>query len=249
MIVVVAALKQEVSGYIRRHRLRPAGRLDGAALFETQTGRNTAVVLSGVGKTQARRAAELAIDRYSPDVIISAGFSGGAVPGLATGDVVVCGRVMAASSSDPTALDRSAEPIEMPGQPDQVCLTVPRLAHDPESKRMIGQSLPVTVIDMESYWVAETAAQRGAPVRVVRSILDAVDDTLPDFVYGLAGRGWPAALGLAFRKPSTVPEVARLARKANTASRALSAALAALADGEIANDNLNMEYSRTHART
>ncbi len=218
MFVVIAALDLEVAGFIRRRGLRRAEGPDGIEAFE---GEGAAALISGVGKERAERAAEIAVSRYSPDVVVSAGVGGATTEEYKTGDVLECGRVAAGS-----ALGIETPVIEMDGDGAHLCLTVPGLIGYPESKRAIGL-MDVAVVDMESYWVADTAVRRGVEARVVRAIIDEVDYEIPAWVWGMKKRG--GALRMLARRPWRTPALMKLAWKAEVAERALNRALVSMA--------------------
>jgi hypothetical protein len=95
----------------------------------------------------------------------------------------------------------------------------------PEVKRRIGDSLPVEMVDMESYWAGRVAADRGIPFLVVRAVLDEVGDRLPDLPNAIDETG-AIARGRALRqllsRPREVPALIRLAVSARRASQRLA---------------------------
>jgi adenosylhomocysteine nucleosidase len=114
------------------------------------------------------------------------------------------------------------------------CLSVPHLIPTTSMKRWIGETFATSIIDMESYWVAEAVAARGIPVGVARCVLDDVDQTLPEFVGGVVndgkGYGFDKAIKYLARRPVETPKLIRLARQAKTAGESLSGLLSNLID-------------------
>jgi nucleoside phosphorylase len=212
-----------------------------------------AVVVGGVGKERAESATRVALERYAPDLAISAGFAGAVSPGFSTGDLVVCNRVWSVEGppegwSRQSARSRGlldgasdsglAHVVEgMRPQPKKAdCLSVPRLVAGSRAKEWIGTHFPVSIIDMESFWVSQTAARYDAPTIVLKSVFDPVEQTLPQFVADAAGSGavarWRGALGFAFSRPGNILGLLRLAGQAKVARRALAESLHAIASRE-----------------
>ena len=173
-------------------------------------------------------------------MIICAGFSGGAIDGLETGDVVIGNRAFAVQSppdartpdgarsleTEQSALgrimDANAACADYAVAP---CLTASAFASDPAMKRLLGSAFGAAAIDMESYWAMEEASKFGVPCVPVRVILDPVgqrvsrlaSDTLGDTP---ARRAFRAARYIAAH-PKEAPELLRLWRQTRMASGAL----------------------------
>ena len=204
-----------------------------------------ALVQGGVGRQQAVEATRQLVEGYGPTLIVSAGFAGGVQRGLSTGDIIVCGRVM--SVEGPAALWRASAANERlleaahladigdsdEGYSPGGCLTVPQLVSSRSMKAWIGREFSVSVIDMESYWVSETAASFGIPHVVVRAVLDPVEQTLPAFVGNAVsshgGPAWVHALKYVSAKPwetpRETPKLFKLASQAKRARKSLAAFL------------------------
>lgn len=253
MIAIISALTDEIADFLAQGRFRETMITDGIRCFESSSERDVAVVVGGIGRERAELATGLAIERYEPDLVVSAGFAGAARRGFSTGDQVVCSRVWSlegpqggwsresarslgvldgASDSGPAHVLEAMRP--RPKRAD--CLSVPRLIADSRAKEWIGTQLPVELIDMEAFWVCQTAARYDAPTIVVKSVFDPVEQTLPWSVAHLAGSGavarWRAALGIALSRPGQILALVRLAGQAAAARRALAISLRAIASRE-----------------
>ena len=268
-IVILAALKEEVADFLAQGHYREAVRTDGNRCFESSSERDVAVVVGGVGKERAESATRAALERYGPDLAISAGFAGAVRPGLSTGDLVVCSRVWSVEGptegwSRESARSRGllegasdsgvAHALEqMRPQPKNAdCLSAPRLVAGSRTKKWIGTQFPVSIIDMESFWVTQTAARYDVPTIVVRSVFDPVEQTLPQFVADAAASGamarWRGALGLALSRPGQIPGLLRLAGQAKVARRALAQCLRAIASRESYLAYESVKSRKTNAR-
>ena len=95
MIAVVAALKDEIADYLAGHGFMLDGRTDTARFYRSPDERDVVVVEGGVGRRRAEEATRQVVQRFGPELVVAVGFAGGVVPGLTTGDLVVCQKVWA----------------------------------------------------------------------------------------------------------------------------------------------------------
>ena len=237
MIVIVAAIRDEIAGFLAAGGYGESARQGAVRHFVSARWPDVAVVIGGAGRDRAEAATREALQRYEPDLIVSAGFAGGIAPGLSVGDLVFCDRVCAIEGPEGGEVSRDITA----GWLDQIadshrrgsCLSVTELATSSEAKRSLGTKHPVGVVDMESYWVVETAARAGVSSIVVRSVLDPVERTLPSLVADLIGAGtagrWLRGLAHVAANPGSVPDLLRLARETAVARDALGEMLEAIA--------------------
>ena len=249
MLAVVAAFKEEINDYLKSGGFRVAERGEFLRFYRSSRATNVVVAVGGVGKQRAQAAAKQLIESYSPECVLSVGFAGGVQSGLKPGDLFICDRLM--SIEGPAAFWRVDNSQELPPLPvtslDMLtwdaeesrqkyaycgCLTIPQFASSSSIKAWLGDVFPVSIIDMESYWVAETAISYGIPHAVVRSVLDPVDETLPPFITETVGDGgvrtWERALKYVVTKPTRAPKLINLASRVKTAGASLSDLLADL---------------------
>ncbi len=240
MIAIVAAMRDEVANFLDAGGYRESERHGAVRLYTTTRWPEVAVVIGGVGRERAEVATLVAIRRCNPDVIVSAGFAGGVVPGFSVGDVVLCDEVLTIDGHTAGVLHKntgngvSNSLFALEDSPQRVgCLTVKDMAATSEVKRSIGDRFPVAVADMESYWVAEVAAQAGVKSVVVRCVLDPVERTLPALVSDLIGSGAAArflrSLVHVATRPGSIPDLLRLAPETATAKKALARVLESIA--------------------
>ena len=251
MILVIAAMKEELAEYIARGRFCVLECSEKVTLYQSTYRRDVVIALTGVGRKRAEDATALAVMRLEPDLAISTGFAGAAQPGLETGELVLCDTVMAvegpadcwAGSATP------AKPAGDAGLRERVatdiresgarcfrggCLSVPEIVLNSSAKRRIGVDYKVSIVDMESYWVSRIAAEHRVPCLVLRSVLDTVEQSLPSFVGSMPANGSRSrrsVLGQALARPGELPGLVRLARQARVARASLARALFTLAPG------------------
>ena len=249
MLAIVAALKDEISEYLSRGQYRVTvtdGRL---RIYQSELLPDVVVSEGGVGRELSQKGTLQLVERFRPDMVISAGFAGGAMTGANTGEGFFCDRLVAVDGPlflwekseaveylDHGLLDRIRANIPGGAAENQVCacLTVPQFISNSSMKAWLGSTFEVRLIDMESYWVAEAVAALGIPIGVARCVLDPVDQTLPEFVGGAVndgkGHGFDKAIKYLARRPGEAPKLIRLSRQAKTAGESLSGLLSNLID-------------------
>lgn len=207
----------------------------------TLAGRQVLLARTGMGPTRAEEATAVLIQRHNPEAILSIGFAGSLVGELRAAHLLIARQVYALEEplheGPPAVSSRLACDPALVGLAvaaarqrrlafrEGASLTVPQVLGQPEVKRRIGDSLPVEMVEMESYWVGRVAADQGIPFLVVRVILDELGDRLPDLPNivdetGAVARG--RALRQILSRPREVPTLIRLAASAHRASQRLA---------------------------
>jgi adenosylhomocysteine nucleosidase len=183
-IAIVAALKREIAPLVKDWpvtRFSHEGRE-----FNFYESSYAVAVCGGIGAEYARRASEAAVTKYSPQVLISVGVAGAAVPELHVGDTVFPTMVVdAGDGSRHVTLIRSA-PIHSSSLARIVLVSYPKVA-GAEQKRQLAKSYGAHAVEMEAAGVARAAQVHGLQFLVVKAISDEVDFDLPElnrFVYG-----------------------------------------------------------------
>ena len=246
MLAILAAFKQEIGAFLKAGRFRESGRDGRLRFYTSKTMPRVAVAVGGFGRDGAIESVVRAIAAFSPDMIICAGFSGGAADGLATGDVVVGNCAVAAEGSPDAWTWGGGRSIEtelsaLDGIRDALaasdieyaiasCLTAPAFVFDPAMKRRLGRAFGVSAIDMESYWAMTEATRLGVPCVPVRVILDPAEQRVSRLVADTLGdtpmrRAFRSAAHLAAH-PGETPGLLRLSGQARRARAALGGALA-----------------------
>lgn len=164
-------------------------------------------------------------------MVISAGFAGGLSPELRTGDLVFGCRLVRVRGDD---LILGPVPLVPPvgGFRPVTVVTV----DEPIPKGEVVVRLPreggASVVDMESFYVAELAASRGIPFVALRAILDPLNQEIPFPLREVqGGDGRPSllqTLRLILRRPSIIPPLSLLWRESVIAARSLARGLDAV---------------------
>ena len=218
-MAVVASMEREVSA------LRPL----------CADGRVTVHVM-GMGKDMALKGmATLLEDQpVKPDCILSLGFAGGLRDELETGDLVLSQRLYAVGEESPIESDASllslAKDVLDSSDTGRYAiadsLTVPQAVLGAEEKGRLAIATTSSVVNMEDYWVGQSATRHGIPFLSVRAVLDTAEQELPPFVARLEHNG---ALAQALQvgasvaaRPGYVPGLVKLAKQVGVARRSLA---------------------------
>jgi adenosylhomocysteine nucleosidase len=245
VIALLAALEKEASGLRRRMALAPervAGFCD-PAYTGRYGGHPVLLAWTGMGRERAEASTEAALTRYQATAVISIGFSGGLEGHLEVGDLVLASDLIgvkdpAGNEIEPTIyqanqglLRAATEALEAASL--RVVLgstvTAPGIVATPADKQALGRRTGAIAVDMESYWVARVASDRGLGFLALRAISDAQADLLPPLHQIVDADGNPGARRLAtylIREPGSLVTLLRLAWNARQARRALTRGVA-----------------------
>ncbi len=244
MIALIAAMTLEAAPVVRRMSVQRREEHGGAqAVVGTLAGAEVALLTSGTGKEAAAYAARWALDAFTPKAMLCFGLAGGLRPEAQPSDLVFCSSVIAAANgatgracaADVRLLVR-AEDVAAQRRLRYVtgpCVTVSEVVTRPGDKARLGAAHQADAVEMESWWIAEAAAQKNVPFLAVRAISDSVDFRLPDTVSSLGdahGNARPlAVMAYLLTHPHHVPLLWRLRRHHLRATQNLASFLEALA--------------------
>lgn len=241
MLAIVAAFKSELSGYLKRGRFQVTRQDNGFRIYESEHVPEVVVSEGGIGKERSQECARLTAERFKPDMMISAGFAGGASEGMKAGEVFICDRLVAvdgppflwgkeevfeSSSLEMVQRFKQAKLGDRTEYQVGACLTVPQFVSNRSMKAWLGSTFNVSLIDMESYWVGEVAGSFGIPYLTVKAVLDPVDQSVPRFIgetldKGMAVRTLRAVAHLVIN-PADVPGLIRLSSQVRVARASLT---------------------------
>lgn len=226
-LLIIAPTRRELGGV---HSSRVAG---------------IGVATVGLGRAAAANLRAVLYSR-TPQVVLSVGFGGALIPGLATGDVVVgqhATSVQLPSEYVPFDCDHSAAVFRaltnagLSASYGNV-LTVPEPLLTSTGKRSHGLQTQSSIVDMESYWIARECQQTNVPMVSLRVILDEMSHELPELVAAITADGgeneWRHALRaiLKFSSASAlVPLAVRSRKAAMTIKTAVRAVIPTLTRG------------------
>ena len=180
-----------------RRRLRVQRQITGPAgmLWQGTLCSQEAVLLQcGMGPERAAQAVLWLGQYYQLAGVLSVGFAGGLQAELARGDAVLVTKILAPCDTPETA----GHSADVGLRPDArlahiaamavaqaavvshtgTLLSTPTVVAQAATKRDMGQRSGALAVDMESYSVAQAAAQRHLPFAVLRTIFDTADENI-----------------------------------------------------------------------
>jgi adenosylhomocysteine nucleosidase len=149
-------------------------------------GKSVVLGQTGVGIKRARRGTSLIIQKFKPNLIISAGFGGALDADLKVGDIIVGEWVLSLKRNETMRLLSDLTGLGN-GFKKGGILTENRFIHDPMEKRKLFETSGVLAVDMETWGVVEASLQSGIRVLSIRSISDESWEVLPNMDYIFSG--------------------------------------------------------------
>jgi adenosylhomocysteine nucleosidase len=240
-LALLAALPLEVRPFLRQVKAR---RLKGVDLpaweFDPGEGRGV-LALTGMGEEAAARAGTEVMVRWRPQILVSLGFSGALLPGLAPGHLVLGDSFRhydpstgvleeVAAPAPPRPLPELARRLEEAGLPVATgsLVTTPAIIHKGRQGEPL-QRLPHPVLDLETSALAGVAATAGIPFLALRVITDTGGEEIPDFIREGwdpgSGPGLSKALGWLAVNPRRLKAMLHLWRRSRLAAARLAAGL------------------------
>lgn len=139
--------------------------IDGVDLFDLL---NAVVAVGGIGEAFARRAAEVAIKRAQPKLLLSAGIVGAISPKLKVGDVGRIREVVDVATGSTYATTGG----------DWILATSQDVSDAAEKSQYLTK-FGADVVDMEAAAVAQVAKERGLEFAAIKAISDDAEFDMP----------------------------------------------------------------------
>jgi len=184
-----------------------------------------AVVESGMGFAKARRATESLIEAHTPKWVLSVGFSGGLLPEMKVGDIVLANSIVDTHGNE-LKVD-----LKMGDDPDKG-VYVGRFVNSDEIVRLVkdkqelAEKHAAIAVDLESLAVAQICRETGTKFMAVRVISDDLSADLPSEVMSVIGSTGAlrvgSAIGSLFKRPSSFKDLWRLRETAHQAAERLA---------------------------
>ena len=140
-----------------------------AKFFKPSAGSPSRVLVTGMGKVNARASLLAALEKFEPQQIITAGFAGGLNPALKSGQIVF-------SAPDGSALEQS---LLSAGARPAAFHCSDRVATNRQDKQRLRESTGADAVEMESGVIRSLCQERRIPCAIVRVILDTAEEDLP----------------------------------------------------------------------
>jgi adenosylhomocysteine nucleosidase len=223
-VAIVAALEREVAVLVKSWP-RVSRDFEGRS-FEFFEKSNAVLVCGGIGPEAARRATEAVVALYRPAELISAGFAGALVRGLAVGATLEPATVVDARDSARIEVESGAG----------VLVSFASVAGE-EQKAKLARAYGAQAVDMEAASVGKGAQTHGLRFRAVKVISDELGFPMPPMDRFVAHDGSFRSASFALYaviRPWQWSAVLQLARHSSRAARALCARLQSLLEARSA---------------
>ena len=184
-----------------------------------------AIVESGMGFANARRATNALIDAHTPSWVLSCGYSGGIRESMRVGDIVMADAIADTHGNElKVDLTMSAE-----GQKRLHVgrfVTTDQMIRLVDDKRKLAEKYDAIAVDMESLAVAQVCKENGTRFLGVRVVSDDMSQDLPKEIVSVIGDSGSfrvgATLGAMFKRFGSVKDMWKLREQTNIASQALA---------------------------
>lgn len=192
--------------------------------------KNILLVRSGVGTSAMEHAVEYLKKNIHCSLILHIGYCGGAEPNMSAGDLIVADRVILDETGQTIEMDnnRSGQAMEIAKRIGlKACMggltTVGTAARTPHEKAFIGTKHGTLGIDMESFPLADMCKKANIPCLIVRSVLDPMDEIIPDLGDVINSDGSTSGASLARHVIKTPKDIFKLPRVQYLAAEAREA--------------------------
>lgn len=204
-VIICFAVKEEAAPF----RPLVAGRSD------------VQIVVTGMGAKNASQSFLAALEKATPNFVITAGYAGGLNPGLPPESVVL----------DATADFPVADKLLQAGAQKGTFLCATTVASTKQEKAALFSRTQCDAVEMESGIIREICAERGIPAATVRVISDAAHEDLPLNFNELMTPEMEMNFGkLAWtllKSPGKIPELMRFQKRVQSSARKLAQVLSA----------------------
>lgn len=240
-LLIMAALSYEVRPFLRRMKARRR-RGWGLPTWEFPWGQGRAVLaLAGMGQAAARQAGNLVLERCRPHTLMSVGFGGAALPGLAAGAVLLGGSFRrldpegvgleeVPAPESPRPLEDLLQRLRQEGVPAVAgaCITTPYILNKADIQERL-RDLPHPVLDLETAALADLAREQGLAFLSLRAITDTAGEEIPEFLINKENSGQMPGPGKALAwlaaDPRRLGVLLHLRRRSRFAAEQLARAL------------------------
>lgn len=210
-------------------------------LKRTLDGKSVKPFQVGIGTHHASESFRsiLKTELEKPDLIIHFGISGGLIPGLHVGEVILCDSVVNLSG-DRIDLSRGMQKIggllnETGPIRTGRLFSSEKILYSPSEKKEAGLATGATVVDLETFPVAQQAEANGIPFVAIRSISDPMEADLSDlrgteFVGPTGDTAWRKIPGGLLKNPHLLLHLPKYQSSFHKATKTLSEAIIRLID-------------------
>ena len=188
-------------------------------------------MLTGMGRENAEKAVKYIVKEYSPDFALSIGFGGALYGGAVIGEIVWGSRVLLIQEDITETLELSHAVDTIGELPSNLAiregsiLTLEKWMKKTDIKKILSDEFSLPVCDMETFFLAKCAIEKGLPFLAIRSVTDLIDEEIPrEFLSVTDEYGryrFSRALTLILGKPRLLKDIVKIGRNSRVASNNL----------------------------
>jgi len=216
-LAIIAAMERELEPLVEGWTLRSFDH--GGTTFSGFETDDLIAVVGGIGGPRAELAARAVVEKFRPQVLISAGFAGALIRSLKVASVVTPNVIVDGRTGTEYRCQTSGDLVG-----GGVLVSAPDIA-DADSKAGLAERFHALVVDMEAATIAKVAEEFAIGFRCVKAISDEFDFFMPPmapFVDADGGFRTRRFAAWALCHPRYWPATVRLARNSHRAAKALA---------------------------
>ena len=186
MIAIVAATKDEVSSLLKKISGREITSVNSTEFINGNLLETPLIVaISGVGIKRTRSCINTLIQKFEPNIIVSAGFAGALNPRLNVGDLVIPDWVTSLKAKRRIHLENKLPYLAF-NFTNGGLLTENSFINTREKKLDLFIASSADIVDMETWAIAEIAQKKHVQLLSVRVVSDHTGSQLPrmEMIYG-----------------------------------------------------------------
>lgn len=229
-IGIITAMPEESRAVLKSAERRSKSVISGHRLCRCRIADHDIILLeSGMGLLNAGWGA-MSISHEAPELLISVGFGGAVLPGLAVGDTVAAEQVLHCHGNDLEPVDvgfygRNSTADSL-GIRRGAFISSDGILNKRELASHLGQGINNPMVEMESAAVARVAASLGIPFLGIRVVSDPWDEELEFSIHEFCDDSMRIrpnkVLATILKRPRIIPQLIRLARNSHIAARSLT---------------------------
>jgi adenosylhomocysteine nucleosidase len=178
-----------------------------------------------MGFARARRATQALIDAHTPNWVLSVGFSGGLLPEMKVGDLVMANSIVDTHGNE-LKVDLKMADDPQNGIYVGRLVTTDEIVRTIEEKKQLAEKHAAIAVDLESLAVAQVCRETETRFMAVRVLSDDLSFDLPPEVLSVIGSTGAvrvgSALGSLWKRPGSIKDMWRLRESAHQAAERLA---------------------------
>jgi len=189
MIILLGALKTELTGILEKARISKKSRIGRVLTYRGSIkGKDIVAAITGMGKDNAVDAVHAVLSQKdvsgSEDIkVIITGFCGAADSILKVGELVVYSRIIDLTGACNDVLKLPSYDFSGKKTKEAVCGCTGHVVISPEGKKKLFDDYGIGVIDMESYWLVKELREKGlSDILCIRAVSDDAGTRLPEYL-------------------------------------------------------------------